>query len=134
MHEQRIADAAGPPPPDDSTDARPEAPVLELPSIPIRSPEEAVPIPGLGAGVAHLRFLGVASNRPSRPDARTVNFENCCVRQSPPVRGCLGWNDEAAHDERSTGDAANLPDGINTIPGDRHGKSPKRMSSLSSQA
>src|SRR3954454_4127141 len=87
MHEQRLADAAGASPQDDSTEARPETPVLELSSIPIWSPEEAMPIPGLGAGVAPLQFLGAASNRPRPPDARTVNFKNCCVRQSPIRNG-----------------------------------------------
>src|SRR5208337_1396684 len=84
MHEQRTADAAIASPPDDPTDARSEAPLLELSPIPVWPPEKAVSVPSLGFGIAHVRLLDTASICPSRLDARTVNYSDSCVRQSPP--------------------------------------------------
>src|SRR5262245_31836257 len=60
MHEQRLADAAGPTPPHDPTDARPEATLLEYPSVPIGPAEGRLPVPGVGSGVADVRLLGLA--------------------------------------------------------------------------
>src|SRR5215468_4038647 len=82
MQEQRAADAAVATPADDATDAGPQAAVLELPAVPLRAAEGRLPLPGVGAGVAHLRLLGVAPRRPGPVDARTVNSRNSRVRQS----------------------------------------------------
>src|SRR5271166_6540114 len=86
MHEQRTADAAIASPPDDPTDARSEAPLLELSPIPVWPPEKAVSVPSLGFGITHVRLLDTASIRPSRVDARTVNYSDSCVRQSQECR------------------------------------------------
>jgi hypothetical protein len=69
----------------EEADARPQAAVLELPAVPLRAAEGRLPLPGLGAGVAHLRLLGVAPRRPGPVDATTVNAGNCRLRQSLPV-------------------------------------------------
>src|SRR5208337_4738862 len=90
MHEQRTADAAIASPPDDPTDARSEAPLLELSPIPVWPPEKAVSVPSLGFGIAHVRLLDTASICPSRLDARTVNYSDSCVRQSRMRRGIGG--------------------------------------------
>src|SRR5271166_5876175 len=83
MHEQRTANAAIASPPHDPTNARSEAPLLELSPIPVWPPEKAVSVPSLGFGITHVRLLDTASIRPSRVDARTVNYSDSCVRQSP---------------------------------------------------
>ncbi len=54
MHEQRVADATISAPADDPADARPEAAVLEYPSVPLGSEEGSMPLPGTGPGTAHL--------------------------------------------------------------------------------
>src|SRR5271166_3889592 len=82
MHEQRTANAAIASPPHDPTNARSEAPLLELSPIPVWPPEKAVFVPSLGFGITHVRLLDTASIRPSRVDARTVNYSDSCVRQS----------------------------------------------------
>src|SRR5271165_5637424 len=87
MHEQRTANAAIASPPHDPTNARSEAPLLELSPIPVWPPEKAVSVPSLGFGITHVRLLDTASIRPSRVDARTVNYSDSCVRQSRrPIR------------------------------------------------
>ena len=73
VHEQRAADAAVAAPADDAADAGPQAAVLELPAVPLGAAEGRLSLPGLGAGVAHLRLLGVAPRRPGPVDATTVN-------------------------------------------------------------
>src|SRR5271166_2284398 len=85
MHEQRTANAAIASPPHDPTNARSEAPLLELSPIPVWPPEKAVSVPSLGFGITHVRLLDTASIRPSRVDARTVNYSDSCVRQSRTV-------------------------------------------------
>src|SRR4051794_27248665 len=72
--EQRASDAAVAPPPDDAADARPEATVLELPTISLRPERRHRPLPGVGAGVAHVRLPGPAPVRPQEVGARTVNL------------------------------------------------------------
>src|SRR5271166_1349401 len=85
MHEQRVANATVASPPHDPTNARSEAPLLELPHLCVWTQEKEVSIPSLGFGIAHVRLLDTASIRPSRVDARTVNYSDSCVRQSPLV-------------------------------------------------
>jgi len=46
-----------------------------------------VSVPSLGFGIAHVRLLDTASICPSRLDARTVNYSDSCVRQSPASKG-----------------------------------------------
>src|SRR5271166_1989616 len=82
MHEQRVANATVASPPHDPTNARSEAPLLELPHLCVWTQEKEVSIPSLGFGIAHVRLLDTASIRPSRVDARTVNYSDSCVRQS----------------------------------------------------
>src|SRR6516165_241702 len=89
MHEQRVADAAVAAPADDAADVGPQAAVLELPAVPLRAAEGRLPLPGLGAGVAHLRLLGVAPHRPGPVDATTVNPRKCRLRQSRGTFGTL---------------------------------------------
>src|SRR6516164_10309539 len=86
MHEQRVADAAVAAPADDAADVGPQAAVLELPAVSLRAQEGRLPLPGLGAGVAHLRLLGVAPHRPGLVDATTVNPRKCRLRQSHCAR------------------------------------------------
>src|SRR5271165_3307159 len=83
MHEQRVANATVASPPHDPTNARSEAPLLELPRLCIWTQEKEVSVPSLGFGIAHVRLLDTASIRPSPLDARTVNCSDSCVRQSP---------------------------------------------------
>src|SRR5271166_6030940 len=82
MHEQRVANATVASPPHDPTNARSEAPLLELPRLCIWTQEKEVSVPSLGFGIAHVRLLDTASIRPSPLDARTVNYSDSCVRQS----------------------------------------------------
>src|SRR6516165_9004543 len=83
MHEQCAADAAVATPADDPADAGPQAAVLELPAVPLWAAERCLPLPGVGAGVTHLRFLGAAAHRPGPVGATTVNTGKCRLRQSP---------------------------------------------------
>src|SRR5262245_3426916 len=82
MHEQRAPNAAVATPADDPADAGPQAAVLELPAVPLRAAEGRLPLPGVGAGVTHLRLLGAAAHRPGPIDATTVNTGKCRLRQS----------------------------------------------------
>src|SRR5271157_5541568 len=90
MHEQRVANATVASPPHDPTNARSEAPLLELPRLCIWTQEKEVSVPSLGFGIAHVRLLDTASIRPSPLDARTVNYSDSCVRQSR-IRGTVSF-------------------------------------------
>jgi hypothetical protein len=72
-HERRAADAAVTAQADDAADARPEAALLELPSIRRRSPLGGLPLLGPGPGSAHVRLLDAAPGRSGGTGAKTVN-------------------------------------------------------------
>src|SRR4051794_28868727 len=55
MQEQRLANAAVTAPPDDPTDAQPEAPLLELPPVSLWPQEQEASVPSLGPAIAHVR-------------------------------------------------------------------------------
>ena len=82
VHEQRAADAAVAAPPDDAADARPEAALLELPSVPLRPEEGRLPYRALGLDLPTFDFWELLQTDSGPVDATTVNSRKYRMRQS----------------------------------------------------
>ena len=59
VHEQRTPDATVAAQADDAADARPEAALLELPRVPLRPPDEGLPLQRLGLDLPTFDFWGL---------------------------------------------------------------------------
>src|SRR5436190_12968409 len=82
VRQQRGEDAPGAAPQPQSGDARPQAAVLQLSSLPRRQTQEALPLRTVGPETAQLRPLGLAPDGSGRTGATCVKFWTCGLRRS----------------------------------------------------